>query len=195
MKKILLVLLCVFSLSILTALNTFALNWDIQDVYCQSYGSLGSPSINLDSFANPHISFIQGEHRSFGLMYASFDGSWSSERVSYAGYYSNSGDTSLALDSFDNPHITYHYAYNYYDLKYIKHNGFSWDAPMDVSGGFNSGGVSNSLVLDAFNRPHIIYAGWDGYDRDLEYAFYDGNSGHFHTITPSRLKIDNLRGL
>lgn len=174
MKKILLVLLYAFFLSILTVLNAYALNWDIQDVYFQSNCSVGSPSIDLDSFQNPHISFIQREHNSFSLMYSSFDGSWNSERVSYAGYYSNNGDTSLALDSSNNPHITYHYAYRYENLRYTKHNGFSWDVPIDISGGFCSGGVSNSLALDASDRPHVIYAGWRDYTgRNLRYTFCD----------------------
>jgi hypothetical protein len=69
-------------------------------------GHINSPSIDLDSFDNPHIGYSIGEY-SPHLKYATLnDGVWEIETVD--GEY-NSSSSSLVLDGYDNVHISYIY--------------------------------------------------------------------------------------
>jgi len=89
---------------------TFDGSWAIETVESSEWGAEDT-SIALDTSGNPHISYIGiisvNPSTSYGLRYASFDGStWKIETVDSSDVKSSS--TSLVLDADGRPHISYY---------------------------------------------------------------------------------------
>jgi len=160
-------------------------SWHIETVDSEGYIGFYS-SLALDSFGNPHISYYERD-----LKYAHYDGnSWQIETVDSSDDIEQLSSPSLALDINDNPHIIY---FGTHELKYAVYDENQWEIQTvdDISYDVYYTGYA-SLVLDASGNPHISYCdlinyGFDDYESDLKYAYYDGNSWFIETVDSNGL--------
>ncbi len=146
-------------------------------------GNVGhSPSMALDAYGNPHISYHTGSFPSGGVLKYAYKsgGSWHIETVVGA-----SGKISMALDAYGNPHISYHTGgfLSEGDLKYAYKSGGSWHIETVDTVGWDVGHAS-SITLDANGNPHIGYAtiAYLHVSGPLKYAYKSGGTWHIQTV-------------
>lgn len=147
---------------------TYAPTWSIEIVESTGF-SISNPSIDIDSFDVPHLSYVEG----LSLKYAVKSGaSWTIETVD-----SRVLDTSLDIDSSGTSHIAY-YNYFYADLMYAVKTDSGWNIETVDSAG--SVGDWVSIAVDSYGNPHISYH--DRTNRDLKYAVKIGSSWIIETV-------------
>jgi hypothetical protein len=162
--------------------------WSIQkiDLPADSDDFFRGSSLALDSNGTPHMSYFFASWISYGLKYATWNGSnWVTQIVDSDGDY-----PSVALDKAGNPHISYQDSENNL-LKYAYWNGSDWNIQIVDS---NDIADSSSIALDSNGNPHICYDG--GSDGTLRHAYWNGTGWSIQDVDLVRawsicLKIDS----
>lgn len=147
-------------------------DWSIETVDGGESASTGRhTSIVVDSYGNPHISYLN--LTGADLMYATKSGGqWEIEALDTdtVGWW-----TSIALDANGNPHISYVDHKNGY-LKYATKTPASPPTIDIVDQPYNT--WETSIAIDKTGRPHIAYIAVPsiGADEIVKYAVKDGNT-------------------
>ncbi len=145
--------------------------WHIETVDDASTGVGKYSSIALDTFDNPHISYVDDEN--WNLKFAYFNGSaWEIETISTTEDVVQY--TSLSLDDAGNPHISF--CDESTSISYGFNNGSSWEFSTYPVLALNEG--QTEMALDSLNHPHISYQGDSDLDMipELSVCTYDGSS-------------------
>lgn len=142
-----------------------------------------SNSIALDTFGNPHISYVEHDGTNERLKYAHWEnGVWNIGTVEVVP--GSMSATSIALDINDYPHISYFDTFNGIRyLKYAQWTGSAWNVQTVDSSGDD--GETISLALDSLGNPHISYDYSETSARALKYAYWDGSAWDTQTVDNS----------
>jgi hypothetical protein len=132
-------------------------------------------SLDLDSFGNPHISYVTPGNEP--LKYCYWNGSsWQYQNVADSlGIHRRF--TSLKLDQFNYPHISYQ-EYSAADLMYASWDGSNWI--IETADNIGGPGFYSSLALDSNGQPHISHYNMSNYD--LEYTYKYGSGWHSEIV-------------
>jgi hypothetical protein len=137
--------------------------WNIETV---GYSGASLNSLALDSFNQPHISYIK-KYIDNGMLKGDLNyakkvaGTWFTETITIGiGVDFPYSHTSLDLDSSDHPHIAYYYGdliYHPYEggeLRYIWYDTNTWNSEtVDTTG--QTAGIHPKLVLNSQDEPSM----------------------------------------
>lgn len=163
--------------------------WDIQTLDSNYFGTA---SLALDSFNNPHISYIYSTPTSSYVKHTSWTGSnWNNQTVDTS--FTSSfrlGGNSLALDSNNNPHISYSERSDLNTtLKYASWTGSNWSIQTIDSEVPSSDFYEASIILDSNNYPHVVYGEGNviygtafNNESNVKYAEWNGQSWNIQTV-------------
>jgi hypothetical protein len=144
-----------------------ALTWNLATV---DTGSVFLPTLALDSWGNPHISYYDQTNQN--LKYAKWIGtSWGLQNVESAGSGYDVSD--LALDSNNVPHILYS-KWSMGQLRYAVWTGSAWNMQVISQSLTDSPGIA----YDKLGNFHIIFRNFSG----LQYAKLVGSSWNVTTV-------------
>ena len=151
-----------------TIIDTGGANW---------WDSLYSPSLEIDNYNNPHISY-HGANYNGQLNYAYwYSNTWYIDTITTT--YIAEAPTALALDSQNNPHIVYvappdnevRYVYGtVYTSTGIITDNIEWRTSV-IDYGTPYGTHYISIILDENDQPHVSYSDW--HNHQLYYSYLD----------------------